>query len=57
MAEYIKNRGIGYPKVFKSYKGFKNTLQDFFSDLNQQAALERKILTITQKESASDYVA
>jgi hypothetical protein len=56
MAGFTKNEGVGYPKVFKSYKSFKKTLQDFFSDSNQQTALERKILAITQKGSASDYV-
>jgi hypothetical protein len=47
IAGYTKNRGIGYPKVFESYKGFKKTLQDFFSDSDRQAALEQKILAIT----------
>jgi hypothetical protein len=56
IAGYTKNRGISYSKVFESYKGFKETLRDFFGDSDQQATLERKILAITQKESASDYV-
>jgi hypothetical protein len=57
MAGYIYNGGKDYPEVFKSYKDFKDTLRNFFSDSNQQAALERKILAITQKSSASDYMA
>jgi cytochrome c556 len=57
IAGYTKNRGIGYPKIFESYEGFKETLRDFFSDSDRQAALERKILAIIQKGSASDYVA
>jgi Zn-dependent M16 (insulinase) family peptidase len=57
MAGFIKNRGISYPEIFESYKSFKEILQDFFSNSDQQATLERKILTITQKESALDYIA
>jgi hypothetical protein len=57
MAGYTKNKEISYSKIFKSYKDFKETLRDFFSDLDRQAALERKILAITQKESTLDYVA
>jgi cytochrome c556 len=57
MAGYRKDSGASYPEVFESYKRFKATLRNFFNDSDRQAALERKILGIIQKESASDYVA
>jgi hypothetical protein len=34
IAGFTKNRGVGYPEVFKSYEGFKETLQDFFNNSN-----------------------
>jgi hypothetical protein len=57
MAGYTKNGGIEYPEIFGSYERFKSTLRSFFGDSDRQAALERKILAMTQKGSASDYVA
>jgi hypothetical protein len=57
MAGYTKNGGTDYPEVFDSYEGFKETLRNFFGDSDRQAALERKILAMIQKGSASDYVA
>jgi hypothetical protein len=56
MEGYISTGGVNYWDIFKNYIKFKETIRNFFRDTDWQVMLERRLMGLTQKKSASEYI-
>jgi hypothetical protein len=57
MEGYTSTGGVNHQDIFRNYMKFKETIRNFFRDTDQQATLERRLMGLTQKKSASEYTA
>jgi hypothetical protein len=57
MKDYTSTGGVNYQDIFRNYIKFKEVMRNFFRDTDQQATLERRLMSLTQKKSTSEYTA
>jgi hypothetical protein len=57
MEDYISTGGVNYQDIFENYIKFKEIMRNFFRDTDWQATLKRRLMSLTQKKSTSEYVA
>jgi hypothetical protein len=55
MKDYTSTGGVNHQDIFRNYIKFKEVMRNFFRDTDQQATLKRRLISLTQKKSTSEY--
>ena len=47
MEDYTSTGGVNHQDIFRNYIKFKEIMRNFFKDTDQQATLERRLISLT----------